>query len=85
MTTKKKQNDKDFFYCVGLDKNGSPHAYGKGDTVEKALSECKLAIQEGLVNKPSSARHRPWAYTVGHYEDWFLGEDSELKKYPLMR
>ena len=85
MKKETKQNDKDFFYCVGLDKNGLPHAYGKGDTIEKALSECRLAVQETMVNKPSFIRHKPFAYSVGHYEDWFLNGDSEIKKYLLMK
>lgn len=85
MKTKTKQNENDFYYCVGLDKNGLPRAYGKGATIEKALSECQLGIQENFDKKPSSIRHRPYAYTVGHYEDWFLDGESDIKKYLLMR
>ena len=79
------ENNKDFYYCVALDKNGLPRAYGKGDTMEEALSECKLAIEEAMHNKPSFIRHRPFAFTVGHYEDWFLDGDSEIKKYLLTK
>jgi len=77
-----KKDKEDFFLCFAIGRRGVSHAWGKGETQEKAISECELAVIESHNAKMSKIRHKPYAYIVGH-NDWWTINDNWLEFFKL--
>ena len=75
----------DFFLCFAIGRRGVSHAWGKGETQEKAISECRLAVFESHFDnaKPSKLRHKPYAYIVGHNDWWTKSDHNWLEVFDL--
>ena len=80
-----KKDKEDFFLCFAIGRRGVSHAWGKGETQEKAISECRLAVFESHFDnaKPSKLRHKPYAYIVGHNDWWTKSDHNWLEVFDL--